>query len=321
MSRSKSADKPTPELIEELYTEQIQRKNLTPATHPNVVFVTGVAGSGKTHNTKDVKENPIFNVFSIHPDDYRKRHPKIQQLIETYGRDNAHEHTGSFSNRTALALRDKAIENRLNVVYEATFGNIETAKNLINSFTENGYRVTVIALPVNLELSIRRNEERYNVKKEDIHTLPRKVSKEDIQKMADNFINNLNELENNGVVVYRVSNHLEAMQAINDTVISLQKNTLTQEEAQTQMMSVFAEFAPIDSPAYKDIEQRVERQVTEHYKQGKVLTQQDIQQVRENTAKTMPQVRQDYYQAAEKQPAQTPSVEQTLKQDKGNLTR
>ena len=223
MSRSKSADKPSPELIEELYTAQVQQKNLTPATHPNVVFVTGVAGSGKSYNTKNVKENPAFNVFSIHPDDYRKRHPKIEQLIEKHGRDNAHKHTGSFSNRTALALRDKTIENRLNVVYESTFGNIETAKNLINSFAENGYRVTVIALPVNLELSIQRNEERYEVKKEDIHTLPRKVSIEDIQKMADNFSNNLNELENNGVIIYRVPNNTNTIQAVNDTVVSMQK--------------------------------------------------------------------------------------------------
>ncbi|MBR2251643.1 MAG: zeta toxin family protein, partial [Neisseriaceae bacterium] len=189
MSRSKSADKPGVEFIEKLYATQVQQKNLTPATHPNVVFVTGVAGSGKSYNTKNIKENPAFNVFSIHPDDYRKLHPKINHLIEKYGRDNTHEHTGSFSNRTALALRDKAIEDRLIVVYEATFGNIETAKNLINSFADNGYRVTVIALPVNLELSIERNESRYQAKKEDIHTLPRKVSKEDIQKMADNFMN------------------------------------------------------------------------------------------------------------------------------------
>ncbi|MBR5941282.1 MAG: zeta toxin family protein [Neisseriaceae bacterium] len=300
MSRSKSADKPTPELIEELYNEQVQRKNLTPATHPNVVFVTGVAGSGKTHNTKNVKEDPVFNVFSIHPDDYRKRHPKLKQLIETHGRDNAHEYTGSFSNRTALALRDKAIENRLNVVYEATFGNIETAKNLIDSFADNGYRVTVIALPVNLELSIERNEERYQVKKEDMHTLPRKVSLEHIQKMADNFMNNLNELENNGVVVYRVFNHHEARQTINDTVVSLQKNILTQEEAQTQMMSVYAEFIPENSEAYKDAEKRVEQQIATHYKQGKTLTPQDIQQVRENFTQKMPQVWQDYHQAAAK---------------------
>ena len=230
MSRSKSADKPSVEFIEKLYDTQVQQKNLTPATHPNVVFVTGVAGSGKSYNTRNVKENPIFNVFSIHPDDYRKLHPKINQLIEKHGRDNAHEHTGSFANRTALALRDKAIKNRLNVVYETTFGNIETAKNLINSFADNGYRVTVIALPVNLELSLERNENRYQAKKEDIHTLPRKVSLEHIQKMANNFMNNLNELENNGVVIYRVSNHHEARQTINDTVVSLQKNTLTQQE-------------------------------------------------------------------------------------------
>ena len=230
MSRSKSADKPSIEFVEKLYAEQVKQKNLTPATHPSVVFVTGVAGSGKSYNTRNVKKDPAFNVFSIHPDDYRKLHPKIKELIEKHGRDKAHEYTGSFANRTALALRNKAIENRLNVVYEATFGNITTARNLIDDFINNDYRVVVIALPVNLELSIERNESRYQIKLEDIHTLPRKVSLEHIQKMADNFISNINELENIGVKVCKLTEPKNIQQAVNEIVLSMQKENVRKPE-------------------------------------------------------------------------------------------
>ncbi|MBQ9600848.1 MAG: zeta toxin family protein [Neisseriaceae bacterium] len=222
MSRSKTG-KPTPELIEQLYSEQVQLKNLTPVAQPFVVFITGVAGSGKSYSIDTVKKNNNVNAFFIQPDEYRKRHPKLEKLIEKYGRNNAHEHTGSFSNYTAIALREKVITNRLNVVYESTFGNITTAKNLIDDFTNNGYRVAVIALPVNLKLSIERNESRYQIKLEDIHTLPRKVSLEHIQKMADNFISNINKLESSGVVVYRVSHHQNIMQAVNEIVVSMQE--------------------------------------------------------------------------------------------------
>ena len=321
MSRSKSADKPSVEFIEKLYATQVQQKNLTPATHPNVVFVTGVAGSGKSYNTKNIKENPAFNVFSIHPDDYRKLHPKINHLIEKYGRDNAHEHTGSFSNRTALALRDKAIEDRLNVVYEATFGNIETAKNLINSFADNGYRVTVIALPVNLELSIERNESRYQAKKEDIHTLPRKVSQDDIQKMADNFINNLNELENNGVIVYRVSNHHEAMQAVNDTVVFMQK--LDEMALNTPLTAVQAKHIAnemlIAAPILNTLESKriIHQHLDKLYQLNQHTTIQNIQKSVINMLKKLPSI----IEQGESKLPETKIIEKSKDKDKGGRER
>ena len=108
------------------------------------------------------------------------------------------------------------------MVYEATFGNLDTAKSLIDCFRDNGYRVAVLALPVNLALSIQRNESRYQIKLEDIHTLPRKVSLLDIQKMSDNFINNINKLEECGVTVCRVSSHQNARLVLSDMIANFQ---------------------------------------------------------------------------------------------------
>lgn len=221
MSRS-NADKPSADLIDALFIDQVQFKNLTPATQPFVVFVTGVAGSGKSYSMVQVRENASFNVFTIQADDYRKLHPKIKELIVKHGIDNAHQYTGSFSHRTALALRDKVILHRLNVVYEATFGNLDTAKSLIDCFRDNGYRVAVLALPVNLALSIQRNESRYQIKLEDIHTLPRKVSLLDIQKMNDNFINNINELEEYGVNIYCMSAGQNSRLVLRDMIANFQ---------------------------------------------------------------------------------------------------
>lgn len=321
MSRSKSADKPSPELIEELYSEQVQAKNLTPAAHPNVVFVTGVAGSGKSFSTTEVKKNAAFAVFSIHPDDYRKRHPKIKELIEKHGRDNAHEHTGSFSNRVAIALRDKAIENRLNVVYETTFGNITTAKNLIDCFQNNGYRVTVVALPVNLELSIERNEKRYQIKKEDIHTLPRRVSLENIQKMADNFVNNLNELENSGVVIYRVPNCQNTMQAVNDTVVSMQK--LDEMALDTPLTGVQAKHIAnemlIAAPILNTLESKciIHQHLDKLYQLNQYTTIKNIQKSVINMLKKLPSI----IEQGESKLPETKIIEKSKDKDKGGRER
>ena len=96
---------------------------------------------------------------------------------------------------------------------------------------------------------------------------------------------------------------------------------LTPKEAQTQMMSVYAEFIPENSEAYKDTEKRVEQQVATHYKQGKTLTPQDIQQVRENFTQKMPQVRQDYHQAVAKQQTQSTLPENITQQNQDNSVK
>ena len=97
---------------------------------------------------------------------------------------------------------------------------------------------------------------------------------------------------------------------------------LTQDEAFDQTMKVYAEFVPMDSPAYKDIEKNITPQIAEQYKQGKFITQQDIQQMRESLANhTMPQARQEFHQAVHQKQSKPQERQYITQQDKGDRER
>lgn len=96
---------------------------------------------------------------------------------------------------------------------------------------------------------------------------------------------------------------------------------LTQEVAYQEIMTIYADFVPPDSPAYQETAQKVQQNITERYNKGETINRREITQQREIFAEKFKQARKDYHQAIEKQPAQTSSVEQTQKQDTGNLKR
>ncbi|WP_050542444.1 zeta toxin family protein [Aggregatibacter actinomycetemcomitans] len=144
---------PTIESIEKIFREEYQDRALSSVDTPMVIFVTGVSGSGKSTMIKNIN-GFLPNRFRIQPDNYRKLHPKLNQYIKELGRDHAHKKTGNFSHRFARVLLDISIEKRVNVIYESTFGNIETARSLIEPFKNAGYTVLVIQLPVDMRLTL-----------------------------------------------------------------------------------------------------------------------------------------------------------------------
>lgn len=95
----------------------------------------------------------------------------------------------------------KAIEQKFNVIYEATFSKLETALSLIQPFQEKGYQIFVVQLPINVEQSIARNLARYEEKKSQDHTIPRMATKEDIEKMANNYLNVIQQIKENGITI------------------------------------------------------------------------------------------------------------------------
>lgn len=214
-------DKPSKELIEKVFYEDIASRNATSQTIPFVIFVAGIAGSGKSYTIFKQNKESLTNIFIIQPDSYRILHPKINQFIKKYGVQFAHERTGSFSNNMAVSLRNKAIESRLNVLRETTFGNIETAKSLIDSFKNNGYRIIVLALPADLEKSLKRNKDRFAIKKDQVknnemHAMPRLVPDDVIRRMKDRYDENIRQIEKDGARVIRPNNSFEAAEKLGE---------------------------------------------------------------------------------------------------------
>ena len=231
-------DKLSKELIEKVFHEEIASRNATSQTIPFIIFVAGIAGSGKSYTIFKQNKESLTNIFIIQPDNYRILHPKINQFIEKYGIQFAHERTGSFSNNMAVSLRTKVIESSLNVLYETTFGNIETAKALIDSFRNNGYRIIVLALPADLEKSLKRNKDRFAIKKDQIKnnemlSMPRLVPDDVIRRMKDRYDENIRQIEKDGAKVIRPNNSSEAVeklgkilkaQRIRSKIISFEEN-------------------------------------------------------------------------------------------------
>lgn len=103
-----------------------------------MIFVTGISGSGKS-TFIDTLDN---NTLKIQADNYRKLQPQINEYIRKFGRYETYKNTGNFSFN--FALRDKAIEKRANVIFEATFPKLDTAQSIIKPFQDNGYNITII---------------------------------------------------------------------------------------------------------------------------------------------------------------------------------
>lgn len=93
----------------------------------------------------------------------------------------------------------------------------------------------------------------------------------------------------------------------------LQGHSLTLEDAHKKIMSIYAEFMPMDSPAYNDIEKSVESNLADLYSKGKSVNPQTLPEMKEQIANVaMPKARQEFHQAAhqEQQKTQTAQVAQ-----------
>lgn len=179
--------KPTEEQISAVVNAMIGNFHLYSEDQPKVILVAGVSGSGKSTCISTLLEKQSMNFFPIQADDYRKFHPKLKEFREKFGNDEAHKKTGNFAHRFATELLYAATEKRFNILYETTFGNIETANTLLAYFKEQNYQIIILALSANVELSILRNQQRYQAKIEAGNTLPRIVEKNVIIRMAENY--------------------------------------------------------------------------------------------------------------------------------------
>ena len=102
----------------------------------------------------------------------------------------------------------------------------------------------------------------------------------------------------------------------NQTDQILMNNSLSLEDAHKKIMSVCAEFAPLDSPAYNDMERAVERGLADIYNSGRSVKANQLPQVKDTLTNKMPQVRQDFHQAAiaEQKKTQADNLQQNKQQ-------
>lgn len=207
--------KPTNEQVLSIFNEVILDYQLYQVDKPKVLIVAGVSGSGKSTLITKLIERSRLNFFPIQADDYRKLHPKIKEFREKYGFDEAHKKTGNFAHRFATELLALATEKKLNVLYETTFGNIDTATNLLSFFKEKNYEIIVFALPANVELSIKRNQQRYQDKILAQSSLPRIVEKSVIERMAINYVECIQQIQKDDeILLFHINDSQNAQETL-----------------------------------------------------------------------------------------------------------
>lgn len=207
--------KPTVEQVSLIFNETVLDYHLYQTDKPKVLIVAGVSGSGKSTLITELIEKNSINFFPIQADDYRKLHPKLKELREKYGFDEAHKKTGNFAHRFATDLLDLATKKKLNILYETTFGNINTATNLLTFFKERDYQIIVFALPANIELNTLRNQKRYREKILAQSLLPRIVEKSVIERMATNYIECIQQIQKDDEILsFDIDDSLNAQEIL-----------------------------------------------------------------------------------------------------------
>lgn len=136
------------EQVSKYYADKVKLYAIEPFKNKEALVVTGISGSGKS---TAILRLISIGFLPIQSDDYRKQHPDINKMINKYGRNEAHAKTGGYSHTFALKMLENAMNDNLSIIYEATFTNINTANNLLESLLENNYSITILSLPISVE--------------------------------------------------------------------------------------------------------------------------------------------------------------------------
>ncbi|MDG6882858.1 zeta toxin family protein [Phocoenobacter uteri] len=137
---------------------------------------------------KEIKKRLHNNVLVINGDEFRAFHKYYDKIYQKYG-ESASEHTAKFAGEMVGKVRDKAIQERLNIVIEGTFRTVETPLKEIDNFKKNGYEPSIVVCTcpksISWESTIKRAEAQI-----DANLQPRYVPKEHhdlvVDKLADN---------------------------------------------------------------------------------------------------------------------------------------
>lgn len=134
-----------------------------PSNTPIVVIIGGQPGCGKSMLI-DMAKQVITAPAIINGDDYRMAHPQAAQIFADDDKLFA-ERTDPDVRDWTKRLFDKAIETRRNIIFEGTMRNAGPIMGTIENLKKQGYRVEVMVMAVNGQLSKLSTVERYETQK------------------------------------------------------------------------------------------------------------------------------------------------------------
>ena len=212
-----------------------------PCTNPQGFVLGGQPGAGKSNLLKQIENRLNGNVLIINADEFRRYHPQFDEIQAQYG-DDAPKHTAEFSGKMAEQILNKALTEHYNIAIEGTFRTAQTPLNTLDLMKSHGYQTAVHIQICPKEISWQSTIKRYNAMIKAGLT-PRAVDKAHHDLVCDRLPENADTVYQSGKAdefqVYSRNGLIfdnKTSQNLPSKAIHKELHTLTQEEAQTQMM-------------------------------------------------------------------------------------
>lgn len=153
----------------------------------------GQSGAGKTTLHDILRSKVPGNPISIIGDDYRKAHPRFQELQALYG-DEAVDYTAPWAGRMTEALIEALSSIGYNLIIEGTLRTAEVPQKTATLLRDRGYSVSLALMAVKPEISLISCQLRYEQMRV-AGTTPRATDPAHHNKIVQQIVSNLAVLE------------------------------------------------------------------------------------------------------------------------------
>ena len=181
-----------------VWRKVLSESNVTPQDKPQGILLGGQPGAGKSYGTMEIKKRLDNNVLIINGDEFRTFHKYYKEIYQEYGKD-ASKHTRDFAGEMVAKVRDRAIQERFNIVIEGTFRSVDVPLKELENFKNQGYKSEVVICTCPKELSwqstLKRAEEL-----EKTGMQPRYVPKEHHDLVTEVLAKNVKAIYDTGLV-------------------------------------------------------------------------------------------------------------------------
>lgn len=173
--------------------KMLVEKALVPVEGPRAFLLGGQSGAGKSALHRLSRRRFDGNVIVINGDEFRKSHPRFNEIQERYGVD-APAHTAAWAGAMTEAIIDVFSAQGYNLVIEGTLRTSDVPMRTARLLRERGYGVSLALMAVKPEISLVSCRIRYEMMR-ITGTTPRATDPKHHDKIVHDIVENLGTLE------------------------------------------------------------------------------------------------------------------------------
>ena len=189
----------TPQILQEKAhkLEEWLSTGIEPSVKPKAFLLGGQSGAGKTTLHKVCRELLGQNVIVINGDEYRRLHPRFQEIQAQFGTD-APAHTARWAGEMTEALIEAFSAQGYHLIIEGTLRTSEVPLKTGRALVDRGYAVSLAVMAVKPEISLLSCQIRYELMRL-AGTTPRATDPAHHNQIVHDIVDNLAVLEESGL--------------------------------------------------------------------------------------------------------------------------